>query len=332
MLLSFILYTTSFESEHLDSFLAKIFVNKKTNFEVVVVDDGINNENLEIFSKYFKLYPQNLKMITNYQVSGIAISRNLGLKYISGQYVVILNPTEILSVNFVETVNKILDNNKDLDCIEYCVRYEFDINNVFHSTIRTEVNKLYNLNTTQGKIVFALTTPVLTTKIMKVSIINEYNLQFRKEIQFDSLFLYSFLAHCKTYYAINETLLTSKNNTLENDNIFELMHQWIHILNYYNNYKIKKVLYEELEYAFVRYYLYILLRFISISKKPALIEKTYNRVKEIIEFKFKNFKKNSYFNTINPNDKFTTYAPDLSTYFKKYFKDNNIRDDSKYWE
>lgn len=332
MLLSFVLYTTSFESQSLDYFLTEIFANKKTNFEVVVVDDGINNENLEIFSKYFKLYPQNLKIITNYQVSGIAVSRNLGLKYTSGKYVVILNPTEIPSTDFIEKITKVLVDNKDLDCIEYCVSYQFDTSNGFNSTIRTEVNKLYNLNTPQGKIIFALTTPVLTTKIMKVSIINEYNLQFRKEIQFDSLFLYSFLAHCKTYYAISKTLLTSKNNILENDNIFELMHQWIHILNYYNNYKIKKVLYEELEYAFVRYYLYTLLRFISIYKKPALIEKTYNRVKEIIEFKFKNFKKNSYLNTINPNDKFTTYALDLSAYFKKYFKDNNIRDDSKYWE
>ncbi|WP_425381773.1 glycosyltransferase [Spiroplasma endosymbiont of Polydrusus pterygomalis] len=332
MLLSFVLYTTSFESKSLDFFLTKIFVNKKSNFEVIVVDDGINNENLEVLSKYFKLYPQNLKIITNYQVTGIAISRNLGLKYTAGTHVVILNPTEIPSPDFVEKVTKILHNNKELDCIEYCVRYEFDKNNVFQSAIRTEANNLYNLNTTQGKVVFALTTPVLTTKIMKVSIINEYNLQFRKEIQFDSLFLYSFLAHCKTYYAINETLIKSKSNTLENDNIFELMHQWIHILNYYNNYKIRKVLYEELEYAFVRYYLYTLLRFISISKKPALIEKTYNRVKEIIEFKFKNFKRNSYFNTINPNDKFTTYALDLSAYFKKYFKDNNIKDDSKYWE
>lgn len=330
MLLSFVLYTTSFESKSLDFFLTKIFVNKKSNFEVIVVDDGINNENLEVLSKYFKLYPQNLKIITNYQITGIAISRNLGLKYTAGTHVVILNSTEIPSPDFVEKVTKILHNNKELDCIEYCVRYEFDKNNVFQSTIRTETNKLYNLNTTTGKVVFALTTPVLTTKIMKVSIINEYNLQFRKEIQFDSLFLYSFLAHCKTYYAINETLIKSKSNTLENDNIFELMHQWIHILNYYNNYKIRKVLYEELEYAFVRYYLYTLLRFISISKKPALIEKTYNRVKEIIEFKFKNFKRNSYFNTINPNDKFTTYALDLSAYFKKYFKDNNIKDDSKY--
>ncbi len=332
MLLSFVLYTTSFESKYLDFFLKKIFVNKKSNFEVIVVDDGINNENLEILSKYFKLYPQNLKIITNYQVTGIAISRNLGLKYTSGTHVVIVNPTEIPTPDFVEKITKILNNNKELDCIEYCVHYEFDKNNVFQSAIRTEANKLYNLNTTSGKVVFALTTPVLTTKIMKVSIINEYNLHFRKEIQFDSLFLYSFLAHCKTYYAINETLITSKNNTLENDNIFELMHQWIHILNYYNNYKIRKVLYEELEYAFVRYYLYTLLRFISISKKPVLIEKTYNRVKEIIEFKFKNFKRNSYFNTINPNDKFTTYALDLSAYFKKYFKDNNIKDDSKYWE
>lgn len=330
MLLSFVLYTTSFESKSLDFFLTKIFVNKKSNFEVIVVDDGINNENLEVLSKYFKLYTQNLKIITNYQVTGIAISRNIGLKYTAGTHVVILNPTEIPSPDFVEKVTKILNNNKELDCIEYCVRYEFDKNNVFQSTIRTETNKLYNLNTTTGKVVFALTTPVLTTKIMKVSIINEYNLQFRKEIQFDSLFLYSFLAHCKTYYAINETLIRSKSNTLENDNIFELMHQWIHILNYYNNYKIRKVLYEELEYAFVRYYLYTLLRFISISKKPSLIEKTYNHVKEIIEFKFKNFKRNSYFNTINPNDKFTTYALDLSAYFKKYFKDNNIKDDSKY--
>lgn len=332
MLLSFILYTTSFESEHLENFLSEIFNEQTTNFEVVVVDDGINNENLEVLSKYFKSHPQNLKIITNYQVSGIAVSRNLGLKYSSGKYVVIVNPTEILKADFVTTISEVLNNNKDLDCIEYCVHYEFDKDNIFHSTIRTEANKLYHLNTPVGKVVFALTTPILTTKVMKTSIINEYNLQFRKEIQFDSLFFYSFLAHCKTYYAINKTLIVCKNNTLENDNIFELMHQWIHILNYYHNCKLKKVLYQELEYAFVRYYLYTLLKFISISKKPALIEKTYNRVKETIEFKFKNFKNNYYFKTSNPNDQFTTYASNLSAYFKKYFKKNNIRDDSKYWE
>lgn len=331
MLLSFILHTTSIEPKSLEQWLKNIFAEKKYQFQVVVVDDSINHNNLLILGKYFALYPTQLIIITNYQVAGIVVSRNLGLKYATGKYVIILNPTELTTGNFISTIFNILTNNDNLDCIEYRVKYEFETN-IFHSTIRVNAEEIYHLNTAKGSCVYALTSPLLSTKVMKRKIINEYNLQFRKEIHFDSLFLYSFLTHCKTYYAINNTLVNCTTSLLENDNTFDLMNQWIHILNYYNNYQIKKTLQNELEYAVIRYYLYTLLRFISITNKPILSEKAYNRIKETIEFKFKNFKNNPYLNTVNKADIFTTYALDFSKYFKKYFKDNNIRDDSRYWE
>lgn len=332
MLISFILNTTAIETEVLDSWLENIFQQKSSGFEVVVVDDGVNNENLEIMSKFFKLHAKQLVLITHFQTSGISIGRNLGIKYARGEYVIVLNPTEIPNNNFVSLISQILEKHPQVDCIEYRVRYELDVNDVFHSTIRTEANELYKLNTSKGKSVYALTSPVLSTKVMKLSIIKEHEIQFRKEIQFDSLFLYSFLAHCTTYYAIIDMLITCKSNSLEHDNSFELLNQWVHILNYYNNQKLKKVLHNELEYAFVRYYLYTFLRFVSITKKPLLIQKSYNRVKSTIVFRYKNFLKNPYLQTINKYDLFTTYCLDFNRYIKKYCNDNKIVDNSKYWE
>ncbi|WP_375316848.1 glycosyltransferase family A protein [Spiroplasma endosymbiont of Virgichneumon dumeticola] len=337
MLLSFILNTTAIESEVLNDWLTNIFQQKSSDFEVVVIDDGVNNENLEVMSKFFKLYSEQLVLITYFQNSGISIGRNLGLKYARGEYVIVLNPSEIPNVDFVSFITQILEKNPKIDCIEYRVHYELDANSVFHSTIRIETNEVYQLNTFMGKSVYALTSPILSTKVMKLSIIREHGIQFRKEIQFDSLFLYSFLAHCTEYYAIIDTLITCKFNScrfnsLEHDNTFDLLNQWVHILNYYNNQKIKKVLHDELEYAFVRYYLYTFLRFISITKKPLLIQKAYNRVKDTIDFRYKNFLKNPYLKTINKYDVFTTYCLNLSKYIKTYCRENKIVDDSKYWE
>lgn len=332
MLISFIVNTTTMESQVLDKWLENIFQQKNDNFEVVTIDDGVNNENLEVMSKFFQLHSKQLVLITYFQTSGISISRNLGLKYARGEYVIILNPTEIPNADFVSVITKALEKNHGVDCIEYRVYYELDVKTVFHSTIRTEANKIYNLSMSEGKTVYALTSPLLSTKVMKLSVIRKHTLQFRKEIQFDSLFLYSFLAHCTTYYAITDTLIICKSNFLEHDNVFDLLNQWVHILNYYNNLKIKKSLHNELEYALVRYYLYTFLRFISVTRKPLLIQKAYNRVKDIIDFRYKNFRKNPYLKTINKYDIFTVHCLDLSNYVKIYCRENKIVDDSWHWE
>lgn len=331
---SFIVTTNNNDdSKYILQFLMKIFSFNEDNFEVVIVDNSFYySDSLKIINQYFSLYPKQIQIISSYKPLDISASRNLAINIAKGTYLIFLHPTEIITEDFFSVTKDIIKNHK-LDCIEYCVSYFWGLKYGFESTIRVEKNKVYNLKTPESKEVYALASPLLSTKLFKKEIITKNNITFRRSLQFDSFFVYAFLAHSQTFYAIDKILIHNEVNIMMYDNSFELVNQWVHILNYYNNNQLKKKLDKELEYAFVRYALFSFLLSLASSKNPQLLQKMYDYVKDYITRRYKNFNNNPYLkDKASKDDEFPLVARDLSKFFKKYFTDNKLKDDSRFWE
>lgn len=332
--ISFIVTTNNNDdAKYILQFLTKIFSFKENNFEVIIVDNSFYySDSLKILNQYFSLYPNQVQIITSYKPLDISASRNLATIFAKGKYLTFLHPTELISDNFFKIINEVL-NNKNLDCVEYCVSYFWDSKYAFESTIRVQKNKIYNLKNLKDKEVYALVSPLLSTKLFKKEIIIENNITFRRSLQFDSFFVYAFLAHAKIFYAVDKTLINNEVNIMIYDNSFELINQWVHILNYYNNHQLKKKLNKELEYAFIRYALFSFLLSLASSKNPQLLQKMYDYVKDYVTRRYKNFNNNPYLkDQASKDDEFPIVARDLSKFFKKYFTDNKLKDDSRFWE
>lgn len=335
MEISFIVTTNNNdEAKYILQFLSNIFNFNEKNFEVVIVDNSFYySDSLKIINEYFALYANQIQIVTSYKPLDISASRNLAISISKGKYLVFLHPTELISTNFFSVIKETLKNNKNLDCVEYSVSYFWGLKYAFESTIRVKKEKVYQIQANEGKEVYALTSPLLSSKLFKKEIITKNKISFRRSLQFDSYFVYAFLAHAETFYAIDKILINNEVNIMMYDNSFELVNQWVHILNYYNNNQLKKKLNKELEYAFVRYALFSFLLSLASSKNPQLLQKMYDYVKEYVTKRYKNFNTNPYLrDKASKEDDFPLVARDFSKFFKKYFSDNKLKDDSRFWE
>lgn len=336
MKISFILATNNNDKiEDITKFLKNVFSYKNKNFEVVIIDNYFYDDNfLMSLNDFFALYPKQIQIISNYRALDIATSRNLAIPYAKGKFLCFLQPTDLINEHFFPFVEKVINNKNAIDCIEYTVLYKIKNNHNFESTIRIADNTILDLKEPENKNVFALISPLLSTKLFNKEVIIKNQLGFRKPLQFDTFFLYTFLAHANNIYAIDKTLLFGEvHNIIKNDNSFELLSQWVHILNYYNNEKLKKRLNSELEYAYVRYALYNFLQLIATTNNPTLIQKTYDYIKEHINRRYRKFRNNPYLtNEASKNDPFPKIVQDLSQYLKQYCHDNQIKDDLRSWE
>lgn len=75
----------------------------KDNIQLILVDDGSTDNSYKIASEFKQTYPENIVLLSN-TVKGQANARNLGLKYIKGEYVNFLDSDDYLSDNALHDV------------------------------------------------------------------------------------------------------------------------------------------------------------------------------------------------------------------------------------
>ena len=93
----------------------------KDNVQLILVDDGSSDGSLEIASKYQKLYPENIIVLSK-ENGGPGSARNLGLKYAQGKYLNFLDSDDQLAENALEEVKKFFEKN-DINIIAIPLQY-----------------------------------------------------------------------------------------------------------------------------------------------------------------------------------------------------------------
>lgn len=78
------------------------------NVQIILIDDGSNDNSASICDSYHKQYPQNI-IVRHKKNAGVSAARNDGLKYIEGEYVNFLDGDDRLSTDTLSNVYKYFD-------------------------------------------------------------------------------------------------------------------------------------------------------------------------------------------------------------------------------
>ena len=130
--------TPSYNAEkYLEVYFMHLLEQTYKNFELIFVDDGSIDETKRIVEKYKKCFEaENIGLIYKYQENkGQASAINLGLQYVTGEYLYWMDADDYLENNALEKMVNFLEKNKEYNIVKGRVRYIYEVNNtskVFH--------------------------------------------------------------------------------------------------------------------------------------------------------------------------------------------------------
>jgi glycosyltransferase involved in cell wall biosynthesis len=87
-------------SETIDSVI-KQTIGFKKNIQIILINDGSQDNSEEICLKYKKKYPENIEYYSK-KNAGVSAARNEGMKHIKGKYVNFLDSDDKFDLNAYE--------------------------------------------------------------------------------------------------------------------------------------------------------------------------------------------------------------------------------------
>lgn len=110
------------------------------NLEIIVVNDGSNDDTLKICKKYAR--KDNRIVIINNENKGVSYSRNCGIEISSGDYVTFVDSDDYLDLNCFEII--LSKFNKDVDFVRY--NFKLDGDKGFNNNLYELREQLIELN------------------------------------------------------------------------------------------------------------------------------------------------------------------------------------------
>jgi glycosyltransferase involved in cell wall biosynthesis len=190
-------------SECIDSVLAQSY----KNYEIILVDDGSKDNSGIICDKYSKRY--DFIRVIHKKNGGLSDARNVGLKELSGKYVIFLDSDDLwINSSFLENAEKFIQENGDQDVIlfqgnKFYEQYNKVVEDrrynaeIINSSTKDEILKhLINTNS------YSMSA---CTKILLRKSIEKNNLYFKKNLLGEDLdwFLKLIISDCNIV-ALNE--------------------------------------------------------------------------------------------------------------------------------
>ncbi len=86
-------------SDCIESFLKQTY----NNYELIVIDDGSKDSSYAIMQNYSLRYPDKVRIFTQ-DNAGVAITRNRGIGYANGKYVMFADNDDFVEVDYIETM------------------------------------------------------------------------------------------------------------------------------------------------------------------------------------------------------------------------------------
>lgn len=112
------------QGKYLQDAISSIMNQTFQNFEVIVVNDGSNDDTLQAVQQIKLKYPKYIIRLINQQNSGLPTARNSGIIEAKGRYILPLDADDMIAPTMLERCLKLLDENQSIS-IAYTDRKDF---------------------------------------------------------------------------------------------------------------------------------------------------------------------------------------------------------------
>lgn len=127
-------------AEYLERTINNLVNQSLKDCEIIIIDDN-STDNTEAIVETFKLKYKNIKYIKNDKNLGAGLSRNIGLKHSTGEYITFMDSDDWADLVTYETAVSALDRNPNCEIAIWGIKTEY--NNKNSSLIRTNY-EVYN--------------------------------------------------------------------------------------------------------------------------------------------------------------------------------------------
>ena len=215
------------------------------DIEICIIDDFSTDNSLSIINKYYSGL-SNTKIIHNTENKGLSISRNIGIKNTSDEFIVFIDSDDFIDKNFLEVLYFYAKkHNADVVSMGYKNVIENNNNWITSTEIKTTNTPYIITNDLESRLIAMCQKKFIANawcKILKRSFIYEYNLYFDKIISEDVLFNFLLLYYSTKYIVIPDALYNyrqTKNSITRCNDISKIssyLKNNIYALRYVQNY------------------------------------------------------------------------------------------------
>lgn len=181
-----------------------LIINDVCSQEIILVDDGSENETARTCDRLADLYVQ--VRVIHQKNSGVSVARNVGIENASGEFVMFVDSDDYLENSLVsDLINSMED--FDLGIAGYSL-YD-DINNIktnIYSGVKRK-GSIYDLANTLEDFINPPYILGPCFKLFRLSIIKEHNIRFPLNISYceDALFVFEYLLYTNNYVSIENS-------------------------------------------------------------------------------------------------------------------------------
>ena len=90
---------------YLDQCLESVIKQTYKNLEIIIINDGSTDNSVSIIKKYQKI-DQRIIFINNYKNEGLGVTRNIGIRISTGEYLYCVDSDDWLELNAIELLVK----------------------------------------------------------------------------------------------------------------------------------------------------------------------------------------------------------------------------------
>lgn len=290
MKISFIIPVYNVE-KYLDQCIQSIVEQTYTNFEIILVNDGSEDNSQKICEKWAS-NDNRIKLI-NKSNGGLSDARNTGIKIASGEYLIFVDSDDFwIGNNSLMDLVKIIEKNKDCDFFNFNCAYFYSKNNLYKNwpKYNSTLTKSTDKNTVISSLISSGVFPMSAwLKIISRDFLLNNNLTFIRGIRGEDIPWFIelldksqksiFINHY--VYAYRQNVIGSITNTSGEKSYNDLYNILIRELELMDSRSFSKEGKNSL-YSFLAYEFCILLS--SISNLPKSIQQI--KRKELLKYKW----------------------------------------------
>ena len=256
------------------------------DIEIIVVNDGSNDNSKDIIEKFIKKYPKKIVYLEK-ENGGLSDARNYGIPHATGKYIAFLDSDDYAELNTYKDMYELAEA-ENSDMVECDFVWEFPDKSI------NDIGAIYN-----GKHEMIEKARVVAwNKLIKKEILEKNKIKFPKGYRYEDIeFTYKLVPYLERISFLKKTCIhymqrdNSISNT-QNEKTKEIINVFEDVFKYYKEKGIFEEYFQELEYTYTRVLLCSSLRRICKIPDKKVRKNVINLTWNKLNTNFPNWKKN----------------------------------------